>query len=259
MHRSKLLGYFAYPILAVTFLFTPGAVSISLAQSTSQPTQAEPTPPQSSSQTASSSQAGSSPQSASARIRARRQQRIAQAIHEIYDHKYEAFGGGGYLRFQPGSSLQKTNEVLWNVAITDYLKPRLGVTADFRGLYGTAYTYNNPVAAHYSPSIYQYTWLVGPQYRVHSGPHYAVSARILAGSSYGNFDSNFNGTPSASFLGLYSNTSALAVNVGVPLDYNVSPALGLRLTPEYFLTRFGGEFQQNRGLSLGVIYRFGKR
>src|ERR1039458_9394623 len=48
--------------------------------------------------------------SVQARIRARREQRRAAALHEAYDHLYEIYVGAGYLRFTPGSTLQRVNE-----------------------------------------------------------------------------------------------------------------------------------------------------
>jgi hypothetical protein len=40
--------------------------------------------------------------SVQARIRARREQRRAAAIHDVYSHRYETFADMGYLRFKPG-------------------------------------------------------------------------------------------------------------------------------------------------------------
>ena len=40
--------------------------------------------------------------SVQARIKARRAQRRAAAIHEAYSHSYEIYTGMGYLRFLPG-------------------------------------------------------------------------------------------------------------------------------------------------------------
>jgi len=71
--------------------------------------------------------------SVQARIRARREQRRAAAIHEIYDHRYEGYLGAGYLRFRPGTTLQRVNEYNWNGGFTRYFDERLGVTLDGRG------------------------------------------------------------------------------------------------------------------------------
>src|SRR5580700_5804340 len=69
---------------------------------------------------------------AQARVKARRKLRIQQIIQDTYSHKYELYLGGGYLRFRPGSSLQRINESAWDLGVTDYFAGKLGLTADFR-------------------------------------------------------------------------------------------------------------------------------
>jgi Outer membrane protein beta-barrel domain len=228
-------GYLGYPLLLLTLLFAPLAVAQT---DTNQP----PAKPTESS-------------SVQARIRARREQRLNQLISEIYGRKYEFYFGGGYLRFLPGD-LQHVNETLWNVGFTDYLNNKWGVTGDVRGIYGTAYTYNNPNNIHL-PQIYQYSFLGGPQYRFYKRPHIAVSARALAGAVYGNFNGDTRGLGST--LRLYPDGTAFGLNIGLPVDFNLSPKLAVRITPEYFLTTFGSTTQNNRGFTAGVVYRFGKR
>jgi hypothetical protein len=194
---------------------------------------------------------------AQARINARREARVQQIINETYGHKFEAYGGAGYLRFHPGPDKQRNEEAAWNIGITDYIRPRLGITADVRGYYGTAYIGNNPYGV-FKPSISQYAFLFGPQYRVYAKPKFAVSLQALAGFGHGNFDTGTGGLP-ASFIGLYNNSTAFNMSLGVPLDYNLGPGLAIRLTPLYFLTTYGSEAQNNLGFNVGVVYRFGKR
>src|ERR1700729_3791352 len=90
-----------------------------------------------------------------ARLKARREQRRAQAIHDVYSHLYEVYVGAGYLRFFPGpgipsqngepqKGLQRMTEYNWNVGVTRYFNEKLGVTVDARGIYGSAYVGNNP-------------------------------------------------------------------------------------------------------------------
>ncbi len=191
------------------------------------------------------------------RINARRQARIQQIIRETYGHKYEAYFGGGYLRFHPGETKQHINEAAWNIGFTDYIKPRLGITADVRGYYGTAYVGNNPYGI-FLPAISQYSFLFGPQYRVYMKPKWAVSAQALVGFGHGNFDTGTGGLP-ASYLGLYNNGTAFSLTLAAPLDYNLSPELAVRVTPLYLLTTYGSDSQQNLGFNAGVVYRWGKR
>ncbi len=194
---------------------------------------------------------------AQARINARRQARIQQLINETYGNKYEAYFGGGYLRFKPGDTKQKINEADWNIGITDYIRPRLGLTLDARGYYGAAYIGNNPYGI-FQPSISQYSFLFGPQYRVYMKPKWAASVQALAGFGHGNFDTGTGGLP-ASYLGLYSNGTVFSFNLSAPVDYNLSPGLAIRVTPLYLFTNYGGSVQNNLGFNAGVLYRWGKR
>ena len=79
------------------------------------------------------------------RIRLRREQRRATAIHDAYDHKWESFVDMGYQRFQPGPSLQRTTFYGWETGLTRFRSERLGYTLDGRGYDGTAYVGINHV------------------------------------------------------------------------------------------------------------------
>jgi len=195
-----------------------------------------------------------------ARLKARREQRRAAAIHDVYSHLYEAYVGTGYLRFSPGPALQRVNEYDWNVGVTRYYSERFGVTIDGRGTYGSAYIGPNAYSntAVFKPAISQYAAMAGPTYRFLTEPRYSVSGRVLAGVDFGNFSGDLGAfTPSG--LGLYSNGAGAAVSVSVPVEYNVSPGLGVRVAPEYFLTSFGSTVQNNLGFTAGVVVRWGKQ
>jgi hypothetical protein len=194
---------------------------------------------------------------AQARVRTRKQQRIAAIVADTYGHQFEGYFGGGYLRFRPGSTLQHDTEADWNVGVTDFIRPRLGITADFRGYYGTTYTGNNIYSIH-NPSISQYTFMVGPQYRLTQGPRWATSVQVLAGAGHGNFDTGLGGFPGG-LVGLYPNATVVNASVGVAFDYNLGPGLALRLTPGVLFSDYGSELQYNAGFNAGVVYRFGRK
>jgi hypothetical protein len=197
-------------------------------------------------------------QEAQARIRARRLQRSQRVIQDTYSHKFEIYGGGGYTRFRPGGSLQHINESAWNVGVTDYLRPRLGVTLDLRGYYGTAFTYPGPYNI-FKPSISEYTFMVGPQYRIVRREHWAISGQVLVGGAKGNFNANGAELP-GTLIGLWSNGTNVSFAAGVPIDYNLGPALSVRLQPGYWLTTFGSTTQvKNLGFNAGLVYRFGRQ
>ena len=238
------------------------------ATSDSQPAaaQSEPTAPQTGTVQA-PAQAPAQPTASSlsvqARIRARREQRRVAAIHEVYSHLYEAYVGSGFTRtvpgpgVAPGGGYQHYNLYMWNVGFTRYFNEKLGVTIDGRGSYGTSYIGNNQYNVNH-PAISQYSGMIGPTYRFLLHPRYSVSGRILGGAVYGNFSGDTDGFGTA-LLGLYPDGTALAISASVPVEFNVSPTLGLRVAPEYRLTDFGSTIQNGWGLTGGFVYRFGKQ
>jgi len=195
--------------------------------------------------------------SVQARIKARREQRRAQAIRDTYLHLYEAYVGGGYLRTTPGPGLQKLTEYSWDAAVTRYYGPRLGFTVDGRGYYGTAFVGLNSSNIT-RPSISQYDVMFGPAYRFRLRPKYSLGVRGMGGVAIGNFSGDTSGFSPRS-LGLYSDSTTYAVDGGVFGEVNISPNLSLRLTGEYLGTGYGSEMQNGFGFNYGFVYRFGKQ
>ncbi len=273
MEASKLNDRGTPPVCKAHLLFFPlFLIFMSLpaflsAQAQSDPVPAPQQPPAATPAPAQDATAPTPPQTpeerarvlreAQDRINARRQARLQQLTRETYGSKYEGYFGGGYLRFHPGDTKQHINEADWNVGITDYIRPKLGLTVDARGYYGTAYIGNNPYGI-FEPAISQYSILAGPQYRVYERPKVAVGIQALAGFGHGNFDTGTGGLP-ASYLGLYSDGTVFSFSVGAPIDYNLSPGLALRLMPLYLFTNYGGSIQNNLGFNAGVVYRWGKQ
>ena len=194
---------------------------------------------------------------AQTRVNARRHLREQAVIQDTYSHKYEVYAGGGYLRFRPGTNLQHNTNAAWNAGVTEWVRPKLGVTVDARGYYGTAIT-NNFEFQVYKPSISQYTFMAGPQYRFYQSQHWDWNAHVLAGVAHSNFGTGTRGF-SPTDVGLYPDGNKLAVSVGAAVDYNLSPALALRLMPDYLLTNYGSDIQHNLGFTAGVVYRWGRR
>jgi hypothetical protein len=262
MHFGKRKGYLAYPVLALA-IFSASATVRAQDASTQQQTQTQ-TPVPSDSQAQSDTQAQQPPEQraevlrqAQLRVRARRKLRVQQIIQDTYSHQYETYFGAGYLRFRPGSSLQKNTEADWNVGITDYLAGKLGVTADFRGYYGTTFTNVNPFQV-FSPSISQYTFMGGPTMRFFEGQHWGWTAFVLAGVGHGNFGTGTGGLP-PTLIGLYPDSTAFNISPGAAVDYNLGPGLAIRLSSSYLLSRYGGDTQNNLGFNAGLVYRFGRQ
>ena len=247
--------------LALTLALGLPAMHAVQAQSSSStppaPAQDQAAPPQE--QAAPPQAPGLSPQeqTVQARIRARREQRRAAAIHDTYSQLYETYLGMGYLRFQPGPYKQRVTFYAWDFGVTRYFSERLGVTAAGRGYYGTAYVGLNPYGLT-RPSISEYNAMIGPTYRFYLHPRYAISGRVMGGYAYGNFSADTNGLGSTT-LGMWPDGSSFSINAAVTGEVNMTPAVAFRLAPEYFITGFGSSVQYSRGFTAGMVYRFGKR
>jgi hypothetical protein len=241
-------------VLTVSTSLAVQAPELLAQSSSSQPAPSAPAP-----QTQQTPQT-TGPLTVQARLKARREQRRAAAIREVYSHLYEAYFGTGYLRFTPGAALQRVNEYDWNVGVTRYYSERFGVTVDGRGTYGSAFIGPNAYSntAIFKPSISQYAALIGPTYRFLLNPRYSVSARILAGGDFGNFSGDL-GSFKPTGLGLWPDGASVAISASVPVEYNVTPNVGLRVAPEYFLTSFGSTIQNNLGFTGGIVVRWGKQ
>jgi hypothetical protein len=257
-HRFAFLLAFALPAIPV--------LAQNSSSSSSTPAQ---DPSQTAGQASSSSQAGQAQQSSSQtqqaasvqeRIRQRREQRRATAIHDAYDHRWESYGDFGYLRFLPGPNLQRTTFYAWESGLTRFSSERLGYTLDVRGYYGYVYCgIGSNCQGHFTrPQISQYDALVGPIYRFYIQPKYSISGRVMAGWSYGNFSGDTNGIP-PQLLGLYPDGSTFGASASVIGEYNLSPSVAFKLAPEYFFTGFGSTLQASRGFTTGIVYRFGKQ
>ena len=220
-------------------------------------------------QSQSSSQTGTDQQSAGelqgqatvqARIRQRREQRRAAAIHDAFDHKWDTFVDMGYLRFTPGPSLQRLTFYGWETGLTRYSNERLGFTLDGRGYVGIAYVGLNQYSqgAFTRPQVSMYDVLLGPTYRFYMQPKYSISGRVLAGWAHGNFSGDTNGI-SPTLLGLYPDANTFAVSTSAVGEYNLSPGIAFRLASEYLVTGFGSTMQNSLGFTTGIVYRFGKQ
>jgi hypothetical protein len=246
---------YSFRRLALLLALSLSAMPFVLAQSSSSSSNpAAPTPAPAPDQAQAQTQGQTSVQ---ARIKARREQRRAAAIRDTYGHLYEAYAGTAYLRFSPGANLQRTTYYAWDTGVTRYFDERLGATVDARGYYGTAYVGLNPSSIT-RPAISTYAVMAGPTYRFYLQPKYSISGRVMGGWALGNFSSDTSGFGSTT-LGLYPDSSTFAISASLPVEYNVTPNLGLRLGPEYFATGFNSTVQNSVGFNGGIVVRFGKQ
>jgi hypothetical protein len=190
---------------------------------------------------------------------ASRQARIRRTVEDTYSHRYEVFGGGGFLRWKSGDYTQKNNEITWAVNNSYYLNSKLAIVGDARGSFGNAHaTRFNGFSQIPNPQINEYFFMGGASYRFYAQEKYALSAQALGGVSWGIFSGGSKGIPSTQ-LGLWPDGFRPAFSLGVSGDYNFYPNLAFRVTPTYVGTTFGGGVQHNFGVNAGIIYRFGRR
>jgi hypothetical protein len=197
---------------------------------------------------------------------ANRKARIQRTIQDTYSHRWELFGGGGYLRFRSGEYLQKNNEVTWAASGTYFLNPKLGITADARGGFGNAKV-GNTIYNIANPLITEYTLTGGATYRFYMKQKFAVSGTALGGITLGNFDGGSKGVP-ATNLGMWATSNRPVFILGANVDYNFYPNFAFRVTPTYVGTMFNGinlsngtsngSIQNNLGVNAGIVYRFGR-
>ena len=204
---------------------------------------------------------------------ANRQARIQRTIDDTYSHRYEVFGGGGFLRFRSGEYLKRNDEVTWASSGTYFLNEKLGITADIRGSYGNAKLPNVfALSGDFNPLINEYMFMGGPTYRFRLREKYAVSAFAAGGIAIGDFSGGNKGVASQT-VGLWYSDNRPVFSAGVNVDYNFYPNLAFRLTPTFVGTTFQGttatgplatggsrigNFQSDLGFNAGFVYRFGK-
>ena len=238
--------------MAVISLVSLGALAQSTGSSSNPPAQDQTQP-----QAPATTQSQQGPVTVQARIRARRDARRAQVIHDTYSQLYEVFVGGGYQRFTPGPNLQRTTMYSWDVAATRYWSEKLGLTIEGRGNYGTAFVGLNQTSLT-RPAISNYDVLAGPTYRFRMRPRYSIAGNVEGGVAIGNFTGDTNGFGSA-VLGLYPDGATYAIKASLPGQVNLTPNFSLRLAPEYMATGFGSTLQNDLGFTYGFVYRFGKQ
>jgi hypothetical protein len=190
---------------------------------------------------------------------ANRKARIARTIQDTYSHRWEVGGGGGFLRFRSGESLQKNSEIAFWMDATYFLNPKLGITGEVRGGFGNAKVGNNTYGINFPPQISEYPFMAGPTYRFYRTEKTAVSAFVLGGSAIGKFDGDTKHIPGPD-LGLWPSTNARpAFSAGANFDFSLYPNIALRIAPTYLGTTFGSTIQNNVGFNMGIVYRFGRQ
>ncbi|MES2393835.1 MAG: hypothetical protein V4555_19520 [Acidobacteriota bacterium] len=200
-----------------------------------------------------------------------------------YDNRYEVYGGLSYMNGQAGQDLQAKYNMGGGEAMFTYWLGhgpvgRLGLTADYRLEAGTTPTQPNPgnnQAVHLNRVlVMQHIFAGGVTYRGFKNRYFAIDYHALGGETYGIFDhatKNYpGGSPVAACaaqqtvgqtgsLGLYCNHAAAWGAAGGSIDFNESQRVAVRLSPDMIFEHFGTETREYFSISMGILYRFGKR
>lgn len=185
------------------------------------------------------------------------QGKLGAAPPVTYLNRYEGYAGLNFSNFQAGQNLT-TRMNLGGVEAqgTMWLKPRVGISADFRGEAGTTPVFPNPYRLN-RVLVYRETVMLGGQLRGPKNQYAAVNLHAFGGVSHGVFDQGVNVAPPV--VGLYTNRTKPIAALGGSLDLNRSAWLALRLSPDLVLEHFGTETREFFSISGGVVYRFGER
>ena len=167
------------------------------------------------------------------------------------DFRVEVFGGYVHER---GDGTSKRDG--WIASETVYIRPWIGVTAEFAGLYNSEEA-RFPVQA---PAVVnlddnRQSYLFGPRFRLLSKGAFTVSGHGLLG--VGRRDDSFLFVE-AGRTSLFDNSDHdLAGAAGVTLDFRLSDRLSWRVQPDWFF--FGSPGRSNSvRLATGLVFRFGR-
>ncbi|MGH9617950.1 MAG: hypothetical protein ACRD28_14515 [Acidobacteriaceae bacterium] len=258
-NRETVLGFRLFPLgvasLVIVLFFYWSGSPLKAQNSTPQLQ-----PPSSSSTSSTPEQTQMSRRGLENRRMETKQRREAQVVTDTYTHRWEIYWGGEYMRFRPGPDLHNSGMGGWVLGATRYFTPRWGISADARGDYG-----NNSLGAvqgggnnTYNAKFSVFPFTIGPQYRFYGSPKFSVSAAVQVGDVYGYFDKD-TGPFLPQSVGFYPASNVAAAIASLHLDYNLAPGLAVRLSPHMLLDHFGGNFDHNQGLMVGMVYRFGRQ
>ncbi len=202
---------------------------------------------------------------------------LAPSTGPTYDNKWEAYGGLSFMNGQAGQQVPKRYNMgggelqgtywLGGPMSGSLIGRHLGISADYRFEAGTTplspNSYNlNRVLVQQSIASGGVSWR-GPKNR-----YVAVDYHALAGATHGIFDHAIVGYPSnnqgitpptTGDVGLYSNRTSPWGAAGGSIDFNGGQKWAVRLSPDMIFEHFGTETREYFSISLGVMYRFGKR
>jgi len=200
--------------------------------------------------------------------------KIAVAAPVTYDNKYEFYGSINLMNFMAGQHLPKRMNLgggeflltYWLKSNNRFLK-NLGPGIEYRGEAGTTPVFAQAEGLPYNvsrPLVYMNMGLAGAQYRGPRNQYAALNYHGYFGVSHGTFDATLRagqpGQPTWSQVtGLYENSTKPIMALGGSVDFNLSKAWAIRVSPDLILEHFGSEWREFVAVSGGAVVRWGKR
>jgi len=197
---------------------------------------------------------------------------LAPGTGPSYANRFEVYGGLSFMNGQAGQNLPKRYNLGGGEAQATYwLTPKLGLSGDYRWEGGTT-----PVISPYYNRVLviQNIFAGGVQYRGPKNRYTAIQFHAFGGGAAGDFDYAVRhypgGSPVSSCpanqqpnqqgnLGLYCNHTAPWGAAGGSIDFNQGKKLAIRLSPDMIFEHYGTETHEYFSISLGALYRFGKK
>lgn len=183
-----------------------------------------------------------------------------------YDERFETFFGLSFMNGQAGQNLPRRYNLGGGEAMATYwLGPKLGIAADYRFEAGDTDLIPTPALANTRAAVYQNILSGGVNYRGPKNRYAAVDFHALVGAAHGQYDHSIKNDPAIpvgtppSVFGLYNNSTTPWGAAGGSIDFNTTPRLAVRLSPDIIFEHYGTETREFFSMGGGVIYRFGKR
>lgn len=174
----------------------------------------------------------------------------------------EVFGGWAYAKADPETTLPRQSMNGWAASAAGYANRWFGVGFEIAGQFGSIPAPSGITAP--SLSFKEYSYMAGPQFRFLNQARVQSSVRLLVGGVFGQVNIASSATPAqVSQLGAAGyqgfNQTKFAALLGIPVDVSVSRLIAVRVEPGIYLTNFNQSGQGNFRISIGPVFRFGKR
>ena len=188
---------------------------------------------------------------------ANRKARIERTIQDTYSHGGRSVAAAAICVSAPAKTCSRNNEVTWWLSGTYYLNPEVGnPRLSAGGAYGNAKV-GNTIYNIQNPQISQYTFMAGPTYRVYAEGEVRCQHLRNRRRRHRQVRQRIEGHPGPEprhvavrdARGLLSRSER---------GLQLLPEPGRACYPPYLGSTWGGTIQNNLGVNVGLIYRFGR-